>query len=513
LGYRVEAVNLVESSWGMLRLRDLIFDMLSVLVAELAEQHAMAGDDDAGHTFASVYKESARTVVDQLNYASVVMSSGAQGLLTTAQNYMAAESAAAAELLGDSSNTGVAAQPSNEDCSPRPSHHGEDLPEVVGETSGVDQFVFGDRYRGNPGKVRTVSTTWRKAAGIVEIAFHEAKDHWRRANLDHEGVAADGIENYFKRFVGKGDPPGQPQEDEPLLANLYASCRALSAACEKYADHIETALQQIPKDENPLTGGFLWPWEKAELGGNGYDGGLSNLVSGDSTILRLANVPHALDSSQARIKVPQQDNGSGGTTVPPFLGPIIRVPIMVPVGYTVPNPNVQYKQPVPAPVPPDPRFPPLTGSQQQNFQTYLAGLKDGGYSGGTQDDMDYQYRVAGYPEKEVHLPAGSSSLGKTLMVDGFRSSDGMAIEAKHVRNQRKCYRTLDGIRQAHLTGQKDFLYGDDRKELRKYAAAMSDPRNKEMRGVELDTDYQDAVPYWRAMMAAYGVKGYARYTP
>ncbi|WP_405735023.1 hypothetical protein OG607_41735 [Streptomyces sp. NBC_01537] len=512
MGYRVEMVNLVESSWGMLRLRDLIFDMLSALVAELSEQHAMAGDDDAGQTFASVYTESSRTVVDQLNYASVVMSSGAKGLLDTAQNYMAAESAAAAQLLGDTSDTGVAAQPSNEDCSPRPSHHGEDLPEVVGETSGVDQFVFGDRYRGNPGKVRTVSTTWRKAAGVVEIAFHEAKDHWRRANLGHEGVAADGIEDYFKRFVGKGDPPGQPQEDEPLLPNLYASCRALSAACEKYADHIDTALRQIPKDENPLTGEFLWPWEKAELGGNGYDGGLSDLVAGDSTILRLANVPHALDSSQARIKVPQQDNGSAGTTVPPFLGPIIRVPIMVPAGYTVPNPNIRYKQPVAPPVPPDPRFPPLSAPDSKRFSTWLDSLTDGGYSGGLPEDKDYQYRVAGYPEKEVPLPAGLSK-NNTLMVDGFRTTDGMAIEAKHVRNQRTCPRTIDAIRTSHLTGKKDFLYRDDREELGKYAAAMSDPRNKEMRGVEIDTDNQDSVAYWRAMMAAYGVKGYARYVP
>lgn len=90
----------------MLRLRDLIFDMLSALVIELAEQHGMAGDDDAGRTFASVYKESARTVVDQLSHASFVMSRGAQGLLATATNYIAAESAAAAELLGDSGDTG-----------------------------------------------------------------------------------------------------------------------------------------------------------------------------------------------------------------------------------------------------------------------------------------------------------------------------------------------------------------------------------------------------------------------
>ncbi|MGW3248444.1 restriction endonuclease fold toxin-2 domain-containing protein [Streptomyces sp. NPDC001070] len=139
-------------------------------------------------------------------------------------------------------------------------------------------------------------------------------------------------------------------------------------------------------------------------------------------------------------------------------------------------------------------------------------LRDGGYSGGLPGDKAYQYRVAGYPEKEVLLPASISESG-ALMVDGLGRTDGLAIEAKHVRNQRSCARTLDGIRQAHLPGKKDFLYAGDREELAKYAATMSDPRNKEMRGVEIDTDYQDSVPYWRAMMAAYGVKGYARYVP
>lgn len=34
-----------------------------------------------------------------------------------------------------------------------------------------------------------------------------------------------------------------------------------------------------------------------------------------------------------------------------------------------------------------------------------------------------------------------------------------------------------------------------------------------MRGVETVTNNADSVAYWRVMMAAYGVKGYARYVP
>ncbi|MER5860526.1 restriction endonuclease fold toxin-2 domain-containing protein [Streptomyces sp900105245] len=121
--------------------------------------------------------------------------------------------------------------------------------------------------------------------------------------------------------------------------------------------------------------------------------------------------------------------------------------------------------------------------------------------------------MSGFPEFEVPIPAEISP-SNTLMMDGFRNLDGMAVEAKYVNkpNQR-CYRSLEDLRKNHATGDRDFLYKDDRLELRKYAAALNDPRNKEMRGVETVTNNQDAVQYWRIMVATYGVKGHARYVP
>ncbi|WP_327413760.1 restriction endonuclease fold toxin-2 domain-containing protein [Streptomyces sp. NBC_01233] len=76
-----------------------------------------------------------------------------------------------------------------------------------------------------------------------------------------------------------------------------------------------------------------------------------------------------------------------------------------------------------------------------------------------------------------------------------------------------CYRSLDELRANHRTGKKDFLHIGDREELTKYAAALRDPRNTEMRGVEVATNNSDSVSYWRVMMAAYAVKGYARHVP
>ncbi|WP_240468320.1 restriction endonuclease fold toxin-2 domain-containing protein [Streptomyces dangxiongensis] len=134
-------------------------------------------------------------------------------------------------------------------------------------------------------------------------------------------------------------------------------------------------------------------------------------------------------------------------------------------------------------------------------------------SGGKPAEVTYQKRVAGYPEYEVPIPPGISA-NSTLMVDGFRDRDGMAIEAKYVNKPNKpCYRSLDELRASHESGKKDLLYDKVRKELTKYNAALNDPRNKEMRGVETVTNNADSVAYWRVMMAAYGVKGYARYVP
>ncbi|MFM9368169.1 restriction endonuclease fold toxin-2 domain-containing protein [Streptomyces sp. Da 82-17] len=47
----------------------------------------------------------------------------------------------------------------------------------------------------------------------------------------------------------------------------------------------------------------------------------------------------------------------------------------------------------------------------------------------------------------------------------------------------------------------------------RYQAALSDPRNDEIRGFEIITNDEEAAPYWQSMMAMSGVEGTARYVP
>lgn len=57
------------------------------------------------------------------------------------------------------------------------------------------------------------------------------------------------------------------------------------------------------------------------------------------------------------------------------------------------------------------------------------------------------------------------------------------------------------------------MYGSDERELARYKAALSDPRNAEIRGMEIVTNDRNAAGYWQSMMAMNGLTGSARYVP
>ncbi|MFG2604782.1 restriction endonuclease fold toxin-2 domain-containing protein [Streptomyces sp. NPDC048514] len=511
---RHQTENFVNASWSMVGLRDLVHDMVGLLFTDLSANGGMAGDGAAGRAFAKVYTEAVQTVFDKSSFAHQVMASGAGALLDSSETLLKRDDIVAAKLLEQSPLTpGIGAQPSGPDCSPRASHNAEDLPDVVGETSRLDQYLFNERFLGQPHKLRTAAKSWRSAAKILGDAYWDSRDAWKTATLDQAGHAADAVEAFFEKFVGKAPPPSEVGDHDTLLANLPTACTMLANACDAYADHVETAKQRLPLENNSLTGDFQWPWEQPRFGGDGHDGGLHDLIAGDTRITSLGKIPHALDSSKSRVKMPQPDHGGFLPGIPPLLGPLIRVPTLVPAAYRPLPASTPHIQPVPPGIPPDPRFPHLTPAEGTRFQTWLDTLNKGDVSGGRPAEVAYQKRVAGFPEYEVPIPPGHGK-SNTLMVDGFRTLDGMAVEAKYVNKpDQRCYRSLEDLRANHETGKKGFLYDKDRVELRKYAAALNDPRNKEMRGVETVTNNQEAVQYWRIMMAAWGVKGHARYVP
>ncbi|WDM10217.1 hypothetical protein J3S85_00860 [Streptomyces lavenduligriseus] len=174
----------------------------------------------------------------------------------------------------------------------------------------------------------------------------------------------------------------------------------------------------------------------------------------------------------------------------------------------------------------------LSLPEQKRFETWVNTLPPGGFAGGggaASPDNAYQLRVAGYPEREVPLPSGVGKSKKGLMMDGMRKVDGYAIDAKYIRKPDECksFRSVSKVNQTLGTPPKidpntgkikfdphrDGMYFKDGTEMNRYRAALDDPRNGEIRGFEIITNDQQAVPYWESMMAMSGVKGSARYVP
>ncbi|MFF0061393.1 restriction endonuclease fold toxin-2 domain-containing protein [Streptomyces sp. NPDC005279] len=536
------AEGMIRGSMGLLDSMRGARDTAIALGYELARQHGMAGDDDAGRAFAKAYLSAASTTLDQMGFSSYILGETSRGLMRNAREFMAEESRRIAAFLGKQADLTAGMGDPGADCTENYLGLGQELPEVVGETAWYDQYApagRSDRFRGSPEKIRDVAGSWRHAGSLMQRFLEDAQTYALTASKAHSGEAANAFQTYVKYCVGMTCPPAKAQDDEPLVTNLVAACTQLAKACDRYAEHVEAAKEKILQHQSdPFE--VDMPWDQPMFGANGYDGGLHDAVLGDPWIRDLGSVAHALDTSAARVRLPEPDApGSPGLPGVPFLPPLIRVPVPVPLtlaSYTgqapalLPmvnpvDPAVPFADPIP-PVPGTTRL--LAAAEQQQFRTWMNSLRPGGFAGGggtTDPDNAYQLRIAGYPEREVPL-AGKK---RGLMVDGIRPADGYLVEAKHVRDpdcKKKSFRSLDRVEDTLTKPVKmnnkgeiawdpvvDAMYAGDEKELVRYKQAMANPANGEIRGLEIVTNGQDNAAYWQSMMAMTGTPGSTRYEP
>ncbi|MEV8526133.1 restriction endonuclease fold toxin-2 domain-containing protein [Streptomyces sp. NPDC052000] len=531
------ASGMIRGAMGLVESMRSARDTAIALGHELSRQHGMAGDDDAGEAFAKVYTKAAATTLNQLGFSASILGEAGRGLMNTGREFMAAESAVSASILGKQGDVTAGFGDPGADCSENYDGLGNDLPEVVGETAWYDQYAPGgrsDRFRGSPEKLRDVAGTWRHAGSLALRFLEDAQAYAQTARNAHSGHASEAFHAYFASCVGFGIPPERAQQDEPLVLNLVAACTQLAKACDRYADHVDAAKEKIRQHKmDPFT--FDMPWDQPMFGGNGYDGGLKDAVLDDPYIHQLGDVAHALDASQGRIRLPGGSGGPPGLPSLPFLPPMpVPVPVVL-ASYPGVLPAASPIDPLLTrdPIPPEPgttRI--LTPAEQASFRSYMLSLNSGGFAGGggaTNPDNAYQLRVSGYPERELPLPAGAGGRsGRGLMADGLRPLDGYVVEAKHVREPdcRKTFRSLDEVDKTMATPPKvdqqgklkfdpriDGMYGSDERELARYKAALSDPRNAEIRGMEIVTNDRNAAGYWQSMLAMNGLNGAARYVP
>ncbi|MFD8777289.1 restriction endonuclease fold toxin-2 domain-containing protein [Streptomyces sp. NPDC059916] len=506
------------------------------LFHELARQKGMAGDDDAGHEFAKVYKSAASTTLDKMGFSTLVMSETGRGLMHTAREFLAKESEIASKILGKQVDLTDSMGDPYEDCEESFLGRGQELEEVIGETSAWDQYAPGgmsDRFRGSPEKLRDVAGSWRAGGKLMLRILEDAQACAHTADKAHSGEAADSFRKYFAGFVGFASPPDNAQHDEALVANLVAACHQLAKACDRYADHVDDAKLKIQQHKLDLFHVDA-PWDSPMFGGNGDDGGLKDAVLNDPWIHRLGDVAHALDSAEKRVKLPRGSDSRPGLPFSPFIPLPVPAPVplvlasynsgapgIVPAVYRPTDPNVGWVPPIP-PTPGTTQL--LSVGERNQFTSFVNGLPPHGFAGAGTDptipENAYQLRTAGYPERKISLPSGSRK--GAIAADGMRPADGYMIDAKYVKDKdsKNCWRkpeTLDNLEDTYnaqgkkqWNREKIFKEKDD-DELVDYRDAMKE--HKEIHGLEIVTNDQDSASYWQTLLADNQVKGTARYVP
>jgi hypothetical protein len=100
--------------------------------------------------------------------------------------------------------------------------------------------------------------------------------------------------------------------------------------------------------------------------------------------------------------------------------------------------------------------------------------------------------------------------GDGQWADGYRPSDGAAIDAKHVREQGCSPRTMANLDEDSFASK--FMIPKDEDEVADYAAVIENPANH-VQYLEIDTNDPETVAYWEYLCAANGLPADVRYVP
>lgn len=91
---------MIRGSMGLIETMRGARDTAIALGHELARQQGMAGDDDAGRSFAKVYAPAASMALDKMGFSSYILGATSRGLMRNAREFMAQESRTASAFLG-----------------------------------------------------------------------------------------------------------------------------------------------------------------------------------------------------------------------------------------------------------------------------------------------------------------------------------------------------------------------------------------------------------------------------
>jgi hypothetical protein len=512
-GYAVVPDVIFKASTQMLGTKEYVYAMASGVVGDLGASAGMAGDDQVAHSFAKKYEPAARTLVRGISSAGQAVGLTASKLLTMAVSYLAAEDAVAAKFTAKI-DTSSFAKPPQPQCDEQSLESA--LPMVTGSKEVHEIPVIGKFWpQGNPDKLRAAARVWHHAADLVDDAQRNAGRHAAPIPVYCSGEAVTAFETYVKRIYA-ANPSGNTVVDagQPLMENVSAGCRQMGRICDQYADAIDdcqNTLIALGVGAGIITvAGVLltvFTFGGSDVAAAAGDAALAAEAAGAAAALAAAEAELAaaavVAEAEAVIAAALSRLAAAGVVTAVVVGaadsasasPVLAgFPAAVPA--TVP--------PLP-PGPPSGAYPPYPPQQQAAAAAWASGLQTRDPLYGKPDDIAYQVRVAGQPEREV--PTGN---GRMVWADGYRSDDGALVDAKHVRNLGCSPRTLQGlVENDRATG---FVRGTDQDELTRYGQTIANPANH-AQYLEIDTDDKATVGYWQYLAAASHVPSDVRYLP
>ncbi|MFJ5927652.1 restriction endonuclease fold toxin-2 domain-containing protein [Kitasatospora sp. NPDC092948] len=509
----VDSSLVFRSSVEFLDTKDFVYAIAAGTAGDLASSSGMAGDDSVAHSFAAKYEPAARTIVQAIGKAGQGMAAISGRLLTMAANYLAVEDSIAAAMSGRIDTSSATAQRAQE-CEPSEAYNG--LPMVTGSKEVHEMPVVGKFWpQGDPDRLRHAGQVWAKCASLIDDAQVNAGLHASSVVAGCQGKAFDAFQEYAATVYAARPHGGTDVSPSlPLLENTSAACRQMQAICNQYADAVDdcrntliglaTAAGIITTAGVVLT---FFTFGGSDVAAGAADAALAAdaAVAADALAAAEAELAAAAAVAEAEAVVASL---AARLSVTVAATAAVAASPAVAIASTPPGPPqnplaVPGVGPVAAPVPPP--YPTYDPAQQFAASTWVAGLPQRQPNYGTQDDRDYQVRVAGTPER---LMSGAN--GETVWADGFRTTDGAIIDAKNVRKPGCSPRSLEGLQENKFN--TNLLLSGDESELDRYKAAIDNPANH-AQYLEVDTPDPATVGYWQFLLAAHHVKSNVRVVP
>jgi hypothetical protein len=231
-GFQADANAIFTASTSFLSMKDYLASVEGGLAGDLQASAGMAGDDAAGRAFAARYRPVARSTVQAAGIASAGSAGVSGRLLTMAWNYLTADNAAVAALVGGHPELDSAMAPSPGDCEPANLY--ATLPEVQQHHNwAVNELIAPFWPEGDPGARRAAAATWHKAGTLLAEVTTVLTQATNTMVSACSGVAFDAFFSYADQFVGLRGQRGA------LLTAASTACQSLAAACDSYAGRID----------------------------------------------------------------------------------------------------------------------------------------------------------------------------------------------------------------------------------------------------------------------------------